>query len=87
MWACVEVAERTGCVRLWLFGGGVSARCVPQPRCWRVQVLEEMARTWESEYNVTTHNRFRDYDNIDVPIMHNMYCQVWNHGGARTHTP
>ena len=41
-----------------------------------VQVLEEMARTWVSEYATTASLRFRDYDNIDVPIMHNMYCQV-----------
>jgi hypothetical protein len=42
-------------------------------------LLEQMAATWPSEYRVTAELKFRDYETVDIPTMHNMYCQVGGH--------
>jgi hypothetical protein len=41
-----------------------------------LKVLREMAERYQAEYNQTYRNRFRTYDTVDVPTLHNMYCQV-----------
>ena len=38
--------------------------------------LENMAAIWAEEYQTTARFKFRDYETVDVPTMHNMYCQV-----------
>jgi hypothetical protein len=39
-------------------------------------LLEQMAMIWPTEYRVTADLKFRDYETVDIPTMHNMYCQV-----------
>jgi hypothetical protein len=41
-----------------------------------LQMLREMADVFKAEYNRTARSRFRTYDTVDVPTLHNYYCQV-----------
>lgn len=39
-------------------------------------ILKEMAATWPQEYATTAKFKFRDYETVDIPTLHNMYCQM-----------
>jgi hypothetical protein len=39
-------------------------------------LLETMADTYAAAYAKTASFKFRDYDTVDIPTLHNMYCQV-----------
>jgi hypothetical protein len=40
------------------------------------KLLQDMEKIWRREYDITMSFRFRDYETVDIPTMHNMYCQV-----------
>lgn len=46
------------------------------PFVFSVPLLKEMAEVFSEEYKSTAISHFRTYDTVDVPTLHNMYCQV-----------
>ena len=46
------------------------------PFPFSMAVLREMAEVYADTYNRTANFKFRHYDTVDVPTLHNMYCQV-----------
>jgi hypothetical protein len=46
------------------------------PFPFKTKLLQDMEKIWRAEYDTTMSFRFRDYETVDIPTMHNMYCQV-----------